>query len=89
MKGDTVAASLYVYRPEVLEALLQHGVRPTERTRPELAREYVRDLYRHELRRLRERLLGGEFPRSEYIGRVTELRDRYPVLALRAHQWVS
>ena len=44
------------YRADVLAELIRHGVRPTERTRPELAHEFVSDLYRWELRALRDRL---------------------------------
>src|SRR2546425_8432693 len=51
---DRRAMRTYRYRPEVLEELLEHGVRPTERTRPELVHEFVSDLYRFELRRLRD-----------------------------------
>ncbi len=78
----------YRYRADVLDALERHGVRPTERTRPELVHEFVSDLYRHELRRLRDRLLRGEFPKREYYGRVVDLRNRYRVIALRPHEWL-
>ena len=44
---------IYIYREDVLRALLAHGVRPTATTSPELARDYVRDLYKYEIRRLR------------------------------------
>lgn len=81
--------SRYVYREDVREALLVHGVRPTEQTRPELVREFVCDVYRHELRQLRERLLRNEFPKREYAARVTEVRNRYGVLALRAREWLA
>jgi len=67
----------------VLEELLRHGVRPTAATRPELVHEFVSDLYRYELRRLRERLLREEFPKQEYFGRVVELRQRYRVITMR------
>jgi hypothetical protein len=80
--------SEYVYRPEVLAALERHGVRPTRHTDPERARGYVRDLYKYELRRLRERYLRREFPKPEYQVRVAALRDEYPVLAFTARQWV-
>ena len=78
----------YMYRPEVLAALLVHGIRPTPRTNPELVREYVRDLYKYEIRRLRERYLRHEFGKPEYSVRVDALRRQYPVLALRARDWV-
>jgi hypothetical protein len=70
------------YRAQVLAQLLVHGVRPTERTSPQLVRDYVRDLYKYEIRLLRERYLHREFPKIEYADRVDNLRRRYPVLAL-------
>jgi hypothetical protein len=76
------------YRPEVLEQLLRHGVRPTEQTRPELVHEFVSDLYRHELRALRGRLLAREFPKREYFGRVVDVRNRYQVIAMRPRDWL-
>ena len=76
------------YRPEVLEQLLRHGVRPTEQTRPELVHEFVSDLYRHELRTLRDRLVAKEFPKREYFGRVVDVRSRYRVIAMRPRDWV-
>jgi hypothetical protein len=80
--------SPYRYREDVLRALLRHGVIPTDHTPPELARGYVRDLYKYEIRRLRERYVKGEFPKQEYSRRVEALRDRYPVLSLVARSWV-
>jgi hypothetical protein len=77
------------YRAEVVEALLVHGVRPTPNTPPELVRNFVRDLYRYEIRRLRERYIRGEFPKKEYGRRVDALRRQYPALALRAQEWVE
>lgn len=79
----------YRYRPEILQHLLQHGVRPTSRTPPELVRDFVRDLYRYEIRRLRERYMAGEFPKAQYSGRVDLLRRQYPVLAQRACEWLE
>jgi hypothetical protein len=78
----------YKYRPDILEELLRYGVRPTSATRPELVHEFVSDLYRHELRRLRDRLLRKEFPKHEYFSRVVELRKRYPVISMRPSEWV-
>ena len=65
----------------MLAALLIHGVVPTDRTPPELARNFVRDLYKYELRQLRDRYVRKEFPKKEYSDRVVQLRDKYPVLA--------
>ena len=76
------------YRPDILDALWRHGVQPTPRTDPELVRAYVRDLYRYEIRNLRERYVRGEFLKQEYWDRVDALRRAYPVLALPARLWV-
>ena len=84
-----VETSRYRYRRDVLDQLLQHGVHPTENTRPALVHEYVSDLYRHELRGLRDRLLRKDFPKSEYFGRVVELRKRYPVISLKPAEWLE
>jgi hypothetical protein len=77
------------YRPDVLAALEAHGIRPTPSTPPEVVRDFVRDLYKFEIRTLRARMLSGEFPRSEYAGRVDDLRRRYPVLALQPQEFVE
>ena len=70
------------YRPDVLAALWRHGVHPTPRTDPELVRGYVREVYKYEIRQLRDRMQRREFARADYAGRVDALRRRYPVLAL-------
>jgi hypothetical protein len=77
------------YRAEVLEQLLVHGVRPNDHTRPELVRDFVRDLYKYEIRCLRERYLRRDFPKLEYAERVDQLRRRYPVLALLPREFVE
>lgn len=79
----------FVYRTEVLSQLERHGVRPTSRSDPELVRGFVRDLYRYEIRRLRERYLRQEFPKAEYHVRVDGLRRQYPVLALLPGQMLE
>jgi hypothetical protein len=78
----------YTYRPDVLAALLMHGVSPTRHTSPELVRGYVRELYKYEIRRLRERYLRQEFSKAEYSDLVDALRRRYPVLALLPYQFL-
>ena len=79
---------MFSYRPDILEQLLQHGVRPTSTTRPELVHEFVGDLYRYRLRQLRGRLLRKEFPKSDYYGLVVDMRMRYRVLALKPMEWL-
>jgi len=77
------------YAAGVLEALLVHGVRPRSTTPPELVHEFVSDLYRYELRRLRDRLTAGEFPKNAYFGRVVELRRQYPLVSLKPQQFLE
>ena len=79
----------YVYRRQVLEALERHGVKPRATTSPELVRAFVNDLYRYEIRRLRDRLLRNEFPKTTYLDRVVTLRNKYSVLALRPWEFVE
>jgi hypothetical protein len=85
----TPEPELFRYRDDILEMLERHGVRPSSRTPPGLVHDYVSDLYRYELRRLRTRLIAAEFPRSEYWGRVADVRSRYRVLALKPGQWLA
>jgi len=85
----SVSAFTYRYRSEVLEQLGRHGIRPTSTTPPELAREVLNDLYRYELRGLRDRLLRREFPKTEYFAHVVELRRKYSLLSLRAANWIE
>jgi hypothetical protein len=77
------------YKKEILEQLSAHGVKPTSTTRPELVHEFVNDLYRYELRRLRDRLLRREVAKSDYYDRVVEVRRRYRALALKPWQWLE
>jgi hypothetical protein len=80
---------VFRYREDVLAELWKYGVRPTEHTPPDLVRSFINDLYRHELRRLRDRYMRQEFPKREYLDRVVQVRDRYRVLALRPRQWLT
>jgi hypothetical protein len=89
MPSRPCCVSEYIYRADVLAQLWRHGVQPTARTPPELVRDYVRDLYKYEIRRLRERYLKREFPKAEYSVRVDDLRRQYPVLALHARQFLE
>ncbi|HET9269111.1 MAG TPA: hypothetical protein VFO31_13145 [Vicinamibacterales bacterium] len=73
----------------MLEALARHGARPSADTPPDRLHDFVNDLYRYELRRLRAQLLAGAFPKTEYYGRVVALRQRYPLLSLKPRQWLN
>ena len=79
----------YRYRQAVLEQLLQHGVRPTAQTPPELVYDFVNDLYRYELRRLRQALVTGVIPKAGYYDRVVELRRKYPLVSFKPHLWID
>src|SRR5207249_7132825 len=65
------APMTYRYKPEVLEQLSRHGAQPTPATPPQLVHDFVNDLYRYELRRLRDRLVRREVPK---VGRSEERR---------------
>jgi hypothetical protein len=80
---------MYRYRADLLREFLRHGVRPTPSTPPALVRGFVRDLYKYEILRLKERLLRKEFPKAEYASRVDALRRQYPVLALTPDQFLE
>jgi hypothetical protein len=79
----------YHYWGKVLEELEKHGIRPRSTTRPELVHEFLSDLYRYELRRLRDRLRRGDIPKDGYIDRVIELRLKYPLVSLKPWQLVE
>lgn len=82
MTGQT-----WAYPAELAEALLLYGLRPTPATPPQLVRDALNDLYRFEIRRLRQRLLAGAVEKSRYRDEVILLRKRYWPLSLTAEQW--
>ena len=62
-------------------------VKPTQSTSPESVREFLNDLYRYELRRLRDRLIRREIAKPDYYAHVVEVRARYRLLSLK--QWTE
>jgi hypothetical protein len=78
-----------VLKPEILEALAAHGLRPNPGTPAALLREQISDLYRIEIRKLRDRCRAGEFPMTELAPRVVELRKRYVLLSIPLTSWVA
>ena len=72
-----------------MEALAGHGVRPTPETRPDLLHEFVSDLYRFELRRLRKRQVRGDIPKGQYAQHVVALRKRYLLVSLPLRHWTT
>jgi hypothetical protein len=79
---------VFVYRAEILEELARHGLRPLPDTTPQQLRDAVRDLYKYEIRRLKRRLLTGEFPKQAYAGKVVELRQQYVLLSIPTDLWL-
>ena len=77
------------YRAAVLDALAGHGVIPRTATPPAVARAFLNDLYRYEIRRLRDRLRRGDLPRPAYAREVAALRARYPLLSLPLALWLE
>jgi hypothetical protein len=80
---------MFDYDPEVLEALSALGIVPQPHTTPERAKDAAMDLYRYELRRLRDRLLRREIPKGGYSDRVIGLRRRYWMLSVPLDQWAK
>ena len=79
----------YRYKPEILAQLADHGVIPKTTTPPTTARSVVNEIYRYELRLLRDRYLVGEFSKKEYYDKVVEVRNRYPVMGVLTRHWVQ
>ncbi len=75
------------YPPEFLAALGGLGLAPGTTTPPALVRDALNDLYRYELRRMRDRLRAGEIARLDYLDRVIALRRKYWPLTLTPDAW--
>lgn len=75
------------YHPQVLEALAAHGLAPRADTPPARLREALNDLYRYEIRRLRDRCRAGEFPVGDLPTHVVALRKRYLLLSVPVAAW--
>jgi hypothetical protein len=73
----------------VLDTLATHGLIPTPETSPQRLRDALRDLYKYEIRRLRDRLIAGEFPKRDYVGLVVDLRRRYWLLSVPTELWTQ
>jgi hypothetical protein len=77
------------FTPEVLDELARHGLLPKPGTSPEKLREQINDLYRIEIRKLRDRCRAGEFSTQELPGHVVELRKRYVLLSIPLAHWMQ
>jgi hypothetical protein len=79
----------YNYFPRVLDELTRHGLSPTPTTPPSQLRDAVRDLYKYEIRRLRDALIAGRIAKPDYAAHVVALRRRYPLLSLPLDLWIA
>jgi hypothetical protein len=87
--SPTSSPVTYRYRADVLEQLWRHGIQPTASTRPEVVHEFISDLYRFELRRLRDRLVRKDIAKVGYYDRVVELRRKYPLVSLKPYEFLE
>ena len=78
----------FEYAPEALDILAVHGLQPGPDTPPRVVRAALNDLYRYEIRRLKRRVLAGEFPKERYVDLVIELPQHYWLLSVPVHRWV-
>jgi hypothetical protein len=85
--NDDESRSGWIYPPELVGALAAFGLAPTSATPPVVVRDQLNELYRFELRRMRDRLIAGEIPRPEYLARVVVLRKHYWPLTLPLPVW--
>jgi hypothetical protein len=76
------------FTTEVLDELARHGLAPKASTSPAVLREQINDLYRFEIRRLRDRCRAGEFTTRELPAHVVELRKRYMLLSIPIDRWL-
>jgi hypothetical protein len=77
----------FEYQPEILAQLLEHGVRPAPGSRPALIFSFLNDLYRYELRRLKQRRAETQIASREYAAHVVALRHRYPLVSVPVRFW--
>jgi len=77
------------YRQTVVDELARHGLRPRPETTPARLRAAINDLYRIEIRRLRDRCRAGEFPPRDLSAHVRMLRKRYMLLSIPVERWTE
>ncbi len=80
---------MHTYHQQILDELAGHGLIPRPDTPPQLLRDAVRDLYKYEIRRLRDRLIAKEIPKRDYAGHVVALRKRYWLLSVPTQVWTN
>ena len=78
---------MWSYPPDLVSALEHFGLAPAPSVPPAFVRDALSDLYRYEIRRLKSRLLAGEFPKGDYVAHVIALRKKYWPLAMTPDVW--
>jgi hypothetical protein len=78
----------YAYHQPILDELARYGLVPLPSTPPARLRDALRDLYKYEIRALKERLLAGRIERRNYAAHVIELRKRYWLLSVPTALWL-
>lgn len=89
MRDGTTLTETFDYHQQILDELARHGLQPLATSSPDRLRDAVRDLYKYEIRRLRDAYLEGQFPKPEFAGRVVELRKRYWLLSIPTALWLK
>lgn len=84
---EGVSDQVWRYPAELCELLKGHGILPRPDSPPRMVRDYLSDLYRFEIRRLRDLRKAEKIPKSEYIGHVIELRKKYIALSLTPEEF--
>lgn len=77
----------WTYPPDFLDALVLLGFVPRDDTPPLVVRDAVAELYKFELRRLRDVYRRGGQPKTELAEQVIRLRKKYWVLTLPPAAW--
>ena len=65
-----MTGSVWNYPDELLLALGAFGLAPGRETPPSVVRDALNDLYRYELRRMRDALLAGRIAKPDYLDHV-------------------
>ena len=77
----------FAYDDRILDELWGHGLNPLPATPPQQLRDALSDLYRYEIRRLRDDLLAGRVLKPDYVEHVIGLRKKYWLLSVPVQLW--
>jgi hypothetical protein len=77
----------WTYPAELRDALAALGFAPRPDTPPAFVRAAVDELYKFELRRLRDRHRTGAIARADFADAVVKLRKKYWMLTLPERAW--